>query len=177
MTLLDRVLLTIYALAVALISVFVISAFLGLPPAWNTMGILNAFSAWQAVPIAALFFLFSIRVLLSGLRKERSTKTALTQKTELGEVRISMDALQNVAQRAALSVRGIREAKTAVHTGEDGLLISTRVATYVQDNVPTLSTYLQGVVKQSVEESTGMTVKEVRVLVDDIAPANKVRLR
>jgi uncharacterized alkaline shock family protein YloU len=177
MTLVDRVLLTVYALAVALISIFVISAFLGLPPAWNAMAILNALSAWQAVPIAALFFLFSIRVLLSGLRKERSSKTAITQKTELGEVRISLDALQNVAQRAALSVRGIREARTGVHSAEDGLVINTRVATSIQDNVPTLSATLQGIVKQSVEESTGMSVKEVRVLIDDIAPANKVRVR
>lgn len=177
MTLLDRVLLTIYALAVAVVSVFVISAYLGLPPAWNTMVILNVLSAWQTVPIATLFLLFSIRVLFSGLRKEHSSVTAMTHKTELGEVRISMDALRNVAQRAALSVRGIREAKTAVHAADGGLVINARVAASAQDRVPALSTSIQNIIKQSVEESTGMTVKEVRVLIDDIAPGQRVRVR
>ena len=177
MTLLDRVFLTIYALAVAVISVFVMSAYLGLPPAWNSRSILSALSAWQIVPISAFFFLFSIRVLLSGFRRERSHLAAVTHKTELGDVRISLDALKNVAQRAALSVRGIREAKTGVSLADGGLVVNTRVSTSIEDSVPTLSATLQDSIKKNLEESTGMEVKEVRVLVDDISPANRIRVR
>lgn len=177
MTLFDRILLSIYALAVAVISLFIMTAYFGLPPVYSTLAVLGLVSRWQVVPVALLFLLFSVRLLLSGFRRERPTRSALTHKSEHGEVRISLNALNNVSQRSSLTVRGVKDARSNVSAVDNKLVVSLRVSASLEDKVPALVKTLQEVVKRDLEASAGIEVAQVRVLVDDISPSSRVRVR
>ena len=144
--------LTLYTLAVAAITLLVFGAFLGFPPGWGAPELGALLTRWEAIPLAALFFVFSVRFLLSGIRKERITHSAITHHGELGDVRISITAIKNLAQKAAQSVRGVNNAKVQVELGDEGLTIFADVSTTQDGNIPSVITLLQETLKRTVEE-------------------------
>jgi uncharacterized alkaline shock family protein YloU len=176
MSLVDRVLLTLYTMVVAVLSLSVIAAYAGYPPSWDTTSLAAVLTRWEVVPVAVVFLLFSIRVLLSGMRKER-TGTTITHHSELGDVRITLTAIQNLAQRAAKGVRGVKEAKVSVQLVNDALVVNARVATSLDNTAPGISAALQEAIRENVQASTGVSVKEVKVLVEDMSPAQRVRVQ
>ena len=72
MKIFDRIMLSLYTLAVAAIALMVFGAYLRFPPGWGAPELGAFLTRWEAIPLAALFFIFSVRFLLSGIRKERS---------------------------------------------------------------------------------------------------------
>lgn len=169
--------LTLYTLAVAAITLLVFGAFLGFPPGWGAPELGAFLTRWEAIPLAALFFVFSVRFLLSGIRKERITHSSITHHGELGDVRISITAIKNLAQKAAQSVRGVNNAKVQVELGDEGLTIYAEVSTTQDGNIPSVITSLQETLKRTVEASTGVNVVTVKVLVVEMAPASRVRVQ
>ena len=176
MSLFDRILLTMYTLVVAILSLFVMAAYINIPPSWGTLGLARALTRWEAVPVALLFFIFSLRFLLSGGKKERRRAT-ITHHSELGDVTITLTAIQNLAQRAAQTVRGVRDAKVSVQLVDDMLVITAKVSASLDNSAPAISAALQETIKSGVEASAGVGVKEVKVLVEDMSPAKKVRVQ
>lgn len=176
MSLFDRILLTLYTLVIAILSLFVMAAYAGLPPSWDSARLALLLARWEVIPVALAIFLFSLRVLLSGLKKERPG-TTITHHSELGDVRISLTAIQNLAVRAAQAVRGVREAKVNVQLVDNLLVVNARVSTSLDNTAPAISATLQEAIKNSVEASAGVLVKEVRVLVEDMSPSNRVRVQ
>jgi len=173
----DRIMLSLYTLAVATIALMVLGAYLGFPPGWGAPELGAFLTRWEAIPLTALFLIFSVRFLLSGIRKERTTLSAITHHSELGDVRISITAIKNLAQKAAQSVRGVSNAKVRVELGDDGLTIYAEVSTSQDSNIPTVTTLLQDTLKRTVEASAGVNVVTVKVLVVEMAPTSRVRVQ
>ena len=176
MSLVDRVLLTLYTLTVAIVSLLVMAAYAGFPPSWNMAGVVSVLERWESVPVAALFLVFSLRVLFSGVKRERQG-TTITHQSDLGDVTITLTAIKNLAQRAAHTVRGVKDAKVGVNLVNGTLVIDARVSTSLDTSAPVISSTLQETIKESVETSTGVIVKEVKVLVEDMSPVNRVRVK
>lgn len=177
MKIFDRIMLSLYTLAVATITLMVLGAYIGFPPGWGGNELGAFLTRWEAIPFAVFFFAFSVRFLLSGIRKERTTHSAITHHGELGDVRISATAIKNLAQRAAQSVRGVSNAKVRVDLGEAGLTIHAEVTTAQDGNIPAVTALLQDTLKRNVEASTGVNVISVKVLVVEMASVSKVRVQ
>jgi uncharacterized alkaline shock family protein YloU len=175
MKILFRVLLAVYAFCLAVFSAFAMYAAL-VPDAFidfsgRIMDVLstdNATVLRVAVFITALlFFALSIMFLLSGVRSSRDKK-AVSKHTDIGEIRISLNSIENIAGNAAKRSNGIRESKTYVRKAEDGVEIELRVVVMPDISIPVISEEVQGRVKKSVEDASGIMVKNVRVIVDSI---------
>ena len=177
MNVFDRIMLSLYTLAVATITLMVFGAYLGFPPGWGAPELGGFLTRWEALPFALFFLIFSVRFLLSGIRKERSTHSAITHHGELGDVRISTTAIKNLAQKSAQSVRGVNNAKVRVDLNDDGLTIQTEISTSQDSNIPSVTALLQDTLKRNVEASTGVNVVAVKVLVVEMAPTSKVRVQ
>lgn len=173
----DRIMLSLYTLAVAAITLMVFGAYLVFPPGWNAAELGAFLTRWEAIPVAAFFFIFSVRFLLSGIRKERPSRATITHHSDLGDVRIAVSAVKNLAQKAAQSVRGVGSAKVKVELGESGLTIHADVSTTPDSSIPAITALLQDTLKRHVEASTGVTVVAVKVLVVEMAPASRVRVQ
>lgn len=89
--------------------------------------------------------------------------------TEIGEVRISFKAVENMVLAASRKVNGIREVSTRIDAVEQGLVIHLRVKAIPDIPLPALAAELQAKVRDYVQEISGTSVSEVKVLVENIA--------
>ena len=93
----------------------------------------------------------------------------IVQMGPLGEVRVSFKAVENLVLKAARGSKGVQEVKTRIQNTERGLVIYLRAVSAPDQNIPQVTAELQQLVKNYVEESTGVTVAEIKVLIENVA--------
>jgi len=170
-----RVLLAVYAFCLAVLSVFVMYiAFI--PKAFTditglvTRAISSDIGTTLRVIIfiiGLIFFAMSITFLLSGVRSNKDKK-AVSKQTNIGEIRISLNSIENVAINASKRSNGVKESKTLVRKADDGVEIEVRIVVMPDLSIPVISEEVQNRVKKSVEEASGIAVRNVKVIVDSI---------
>ncbi len=106
---------------------------------------------------------------LSPRRARTRESGSIASFTEMGEVRVSYKAIENMVLTASRQVKGIREVNTRINSTEQGLVILMRIKTVPDIPIPGLVSELQVKVKDYVQEISGTSVAEVKVLVEDIA--------
>ncbi len=117
--------------------------------------------------IALLFFVLSLMFLLSGVKSNKDKK-AVSKHTNIGEVRISLNSIENIALNAARKVNGVRDTRAYVKRAEESVAVDIKMVVMPDMNIPAMSVDVQERVKKSVEESSGISVKEVKIIVDSI---------
>lgn len=116
---------------------------------------------------AFLFFILSLMFLLSGVRSSKDKK-AVSKHTSIGEIRISLGSIENIVLTASRKITGVRETKAYVRKVNDTVSIAVKVVVAPDINIPAVSEEIQTRVKTSVEDSSGIPVKDVRVVVENI---------
>lgn len=133
---------------------------------------LERLSGEAAAGIAAGFFILIaiIFFLAASLRRPsgKSEVRSIVQFNELGEVRVAFAAIENMVLRISRQVKGIRETETRILYTDQGLDIFLKLKVLPDMQIPALVDELQGRVKDYVEDITGASVAEVKVLVENI---------
>ena len=168
-----RVLLAIYAFCLAIVSA--IAMLVTIKPvifesiySYLSHNVLNSRNASIGMFIIAfIFFVLSFTFLLSGFKSNKDKK-AVSKYTNIGEIRISLNSIENIALNVSKKFNGVRDTKANVLKKDENVLITIRVVVMPDINIPALAEDMQSIVKKSVEESSGIAVEEVRVLVDGI---------
>jgi uncharacterized alkaline shock family protein YloU len=117
--------------------------------------------------VSLVFFILSMMFLLSGARSNKD-KRAVSKHTNIGEIRISLNSIENIAFNTSKKVNGIRDSKISVTKLEEGVDIVVRIVIMPDLSIPAISEDLQERVKKAVEETSGVVVKQVKVIVDSI---------
>jgi uncharacterized alkaline shock family protein YloU len=168
-----RVLLAIYAFCLAIVSA--IAMLVTIKPvifesiySYLSHNVLSSRNASIGMfVIAFIFFVLSFTFLLSGFKSNKDKK-AVSKYTNIGEIRISLNSIENIALNVSKKFNGVRDTKANVLKKDENVLITIRVVVMPDINIPALAEDMQSIVKKSVEESSGIAVEEVRVLVDGI---------
>ncbi|HEX6988324.1 MAG TPA: alkaline shock response membrane anchor protein AmaP [Bacillota bacterium] len=173
----DQIILAIYAVCLAAVSVLVALAALGwqLPlERFVNQALLIPEGRWATGILAALFFAFSVRLLRIVLRR-RGPGQALVRDTELGRVAIALAAVENLVNRVGRQVEGVRDLSARVEPGDQGVRLHIRAAVAESTPVPDLTARLQQVVQQQVLQVVGVEVERVTVTVADIGTESRRR--
>ncbi len=168
-----RVFFTSLGFVIALAGLFFILVTLGLFRGIGLMGrnldaLIGDFNYILLGFLLFLLGLFFVVIFASRKGKEKDFGS-IANFTELGEVRISLKAVESMVHTAARSIKGIREVSTKTDSTEQGLVIYLRVKTIPDVPIPGLASELQEKVKQYVQQISGHNVAEVKVLVENIA--------
>lgn len=118
--------------------------------------------------IALVFFILSITFLLSGFRIGKERK-AVSRNTDIGQIRISLGTIESIALSASKKVSGVTGTRATVDKVDEDVSITVRMNVFPDTNIPVLSEEMQREVKKAVEGSSGVNVKNVRVVVEDIS--------
>ncbi|WP_127567117.1 alkaline shock response membrane anchor protein AmaP [Paenibacillus xylaniclasticus] len=137
--------------------------------------------AWiqlTAVIFAVVMFLISLRLFFISVKRSGGSAQSIDQRNELGEVRISMETVENLALKAASKQRGLKDLRARIKVSEAGLDIVIRTVVDGDTPIPTLTEEIQRSVKSHIEEITGIPVASVSVFVANVvqAPAFKSRV-
>jgi uncharacterized alkaline shock family protein YloU len=173
----DRIILSIYTLLLAFLSVGVIMLSLrliSLDLVWT--GISQISGQWEAGLVGAVFLLISIRLLLAGMRSRRKGDTIIHH-NEMGDVHISLDAIKNLVEKTSRHVRGVRDVKVRVRNDSKGLKVSLKAVVSPEVNIPTISAELQQRIHGYIKNTVGVELADVEIVVENISNDFKAKQR
>lgn len=174
MVFLDRLFLVIFALLLVVLALFV----LGITAGWT-------------VPLAYLDTWFSfypeatggvgMALLLLGLWlffrnfQKRAPTRFLVKSAALGEVWLTLPALESMVVRIARQVRGVKSVRPRIRYRE-GVFLSLLVGVNPETKIPEISAELQEKLKEGLRGLTGMEVSEIQIVVESLSRETQSRV-
>jgi len=166
----DRVILALFALTVAVISFLVLAmAVTGwISPLEYLLNVLhNTNGRWLLGILSGLSLAVSLRFLYYGFRRDRPWQT-LIHETDVGEVRVSLGAVESLITKVTRGLKGVRDVRTAVFSTPGGIGVRLRAVVSPEANVPETARHIQQSVVDYTKNVVGVEVTEVKVLVNNI---------
>jgi len=172
MGIIDRIVLMIYTLFLAAISgVFVAMSLLNWldPVDWVRTSLSAGHNGRLVVGITgAAFLLASLRFIWYVFTPAYPRRTVVHE-TDLGEIHVTLDAIENLVKRTAKSIRGVREVRAKViNADQGGIQVYLRAVVSPDVSVPQVSAEIQNTLKTYVKNVVGVAVSEVKIYVDNI---------
>lgn len=174
----DRLLLFLFTVAViAGVCCLLLAAF-GLIPFESMSKFMNDvyFEVGTAVPfivVCVVVLLIGVRLFYISVRTGAGSNVpSIDQRTEFGDIRISLDTVENLALKAASRSRGVKDLRARIKIGSAGIEIVIRSIVDGESPIPELTEEIQRTVKSHVEEITGIPVAGVSVYVANVANAS-----
>ena len=178
----DRIILTIYSICLAVISfVIIIIPFNinGIFTIENGLDIVQSMEGNYWYSLAGLiFFLVSIRFLLSGIKMKPSEnkESFLVMRNEFGEILIYEQTIIGLVQNVASKFSGIRNIKTRVDLLDGMVNLSLTGEVNGEINIPELGRDLQQRVKEHIENITGAKTGDIKIEISNVvAPTSRVK--
>lgn len=181
MNIIFRTILAIYAFCLTVVSVILMAMTLNHDLFSSTTEYITEFvlpnkaSNILMFIVELIFFALSIIFLFSGVRSEREKKS-ISKANNIGEIRISLNTIENIALSASRKLNGIKETKAYVSKLGEDVSIYIKAVVLSDIHIPTLSEELQSKVKKAVEETSGINVTDVKVSVENIYTGYKSRV-
>lgn len=171
---LDRFLLFIYTSTVGVCAVFFLSAAFGWVSYETTGDFLynlhfEKSTAYPAIAIGLIVLAVTCRFFYVAVRRGRGQTPSIDQRTDFGDIRISLETVENLALKAAGRIRGVKDLKARVSVSDAGLEIVIRTVVDGETSIPEQSEDMQRSVKGHIEDITGIPVANVSVFVANVA--------
>lgn len=177
---LDRLLLFIYSLSIGILSVAAILLLSGILPwselDWSEVSPTDPLFITSIV-IAVILLLLSIRFFYISMRRDRSSVPSIDQRTEYGDIQISVETIENLCLKAASKVRGIRDLKTRIRVTQAGIDIMIRAVIDGEYSIPDMTAEVQKQVHEYIQDTTGIPVANVSVYVANVAQSPSFKSR
>lgn len=177
MNMLDRLLMFLYSLIIGAAAVVaVVLAAGGFNVVWLKEvvdDITGGYRPAQAAVIvgAVVLFLISLRFFVVSFGRGRGVAPSINQRTEHGDIQISVETVENLALKAASRSRGVKDLRARVRVGEAGLHITIRAFVDGESAIPTLSEDMQRTISEQIEETTGIPVADVSIFIANLTQA------
>ena len=159
---------------VSFLSLFSISLSLG---GTELSQLLNGLAVWQKI----LLMLGGVAVAALGLHDlsipfpSRRERGFIMQHTELGDMSISMNALDTMVRHCVDQHKELTVKSTRISRVKSGIVVEIRIMLAAGVNIPLTVNALQKQVKQYIMSCSGVEVYEVKVLVETGIPNGKTR--
>lgn len=165
---LDRILLLVAMLSLVFLSLFALLLAFGLL-SLEQLGtsIAYLYGRYDLGLVALLLLLASLRLLYLALGR-RVQGRGISSRTELGELKISFAAVENLIQKTVRQVKGARETKVRVKGTPGGVAVKLHLVVNPEENVPALSKMIQEAICEQVRETMGIEVDEVSIFIANI---------
>ena len=172
---LEKFFLIIFSFVIMAVAVvfFAITAPLGFLANFQT-SFQMVFNNWAYAFLSVVAFVFTLTVAILSLRSGKRLKS-VSKQGELGEYRISFDAFENLVLQSTGKIKGIRETKTRLFYDEKGLAVYLRVVVLPDVKIPEMVAEVQKTVQDYLEEISGVTIAEIKVLVDSISKETRLK--
>ena len=181
MNIIFRILLAIYAFCLTVISL--IAVILTLRPEMIERA--STFLVKDVLPsrgltllmlfIEIIFLGLSLMFLLSGVKSEKDKKS-VSKYNNVGEIRISLSAIESIALNASKKIAGIRDNKAYVTKQGDHVSVYIKTIVMPDVNIPALLEDIQLKVYKSGVETSGIAGKEVKASVETYIPGTSPEL-
>lgn len=166
----DRIYIAIMALGYLMASLFLVITAIGWTTPLNTLVgyLLYTTNRWVLGITGTFIFVIALTLFFSSFRSKPDRISAVHE-TTLGQIKITIHALEHLVLKAAKSIHGIREVKPLLKSLKSGLVIELRVQVLPDVNIPEVTEELQKTVREYLQKTAGIGVQEIRVLVNRVS--------
>jgi uncharacterized alkaline shock family protein YloU len=178
----DKLLLFLYSIVIGCFSIFLLAIGFGgitedLLGDWISE--LYSIDAFQITLIVAavIFFILSLRFVIVSLHRGSASAPSIDQRTDFGDIRISLETIENLALKAASRQRGVKDLRARIRATDAGLDIVIRAVVDGESSIPVLTEEIQRTVKEHVEDIAGIPVTNVAVYVANIIQTGAFKSR
>src|SRR5690606_28824435 len=98
----------------------------------------------------------------------RGPAGALVRQADLGEVQVSLNAVENFVARVGRQVDGVRDLRARVAAGAGGIRVHIQASVGANVHVPGLAEELQATVQQQVQRVLGVEVESINTVINSI---------
>jgi uncharacterized alkaline shock family protein YloU len=169
----DRIAVTIVALVLVAITVFLVGV------AWNIItkptidtyvsAIYNVnINSWIMTGIACVILIMATALFFVAFSKENKTGRYLNINTlEDGSVRIADATFKDLINRNTNAVEGVKDCSSTVKTIDNGLQLFIKAELEDDVIIPTVCANIQESVKRNIDTICGVNIEKVNVIVDN----------
>lgn len=187
MGIINRFLIFLYTLFIAVLSIGVILLVVKLVPEQYVINEYQYLAAqWQTAAGALLFFLLSIHLLccslFNGSKEQVSRNDIILVNTDSGSVQVTLEAVREMINRLSDSTVGVRESKTVCQVrhgkeNDDKLEITLKLIIGQDRNIGLISDDIRGKIDQHMKHLVGINAYELKIEVESIAGGVAVKKR
>lgn len=129
--------------------------------------LLDPHKRWVLGFISFLVFLFSLFLLFENLRTKQKI-TATIHQTALGQIEITIPALEALVCKAVQTFKEIDVVKPILELKENKLTVVLKIKVNPDLDIPQTTAELQHVIKDYITETTGTSIHTIKVEVAQI---------
>jgi uncharacterized alkaline shock family protein YloU len=166
----DRIILTIYTFILMLLSLGIMAFSLklvSLDIIWTRLQY-YIYGTWEVALVGFMFFLISVRLLITGVTPGRS-RQSIVQETALGQVQISLSAIESLVQKVARQIKGVRSIKSYITHSEQGIGVHIKAVVSPESSIPSVSDEIQNRIREHILNVVGTPVADVRIFIENIS--------
>lgn len=178
MRVIDRFVITLAALLtllVGIVALALVAGWNGTPWAIDIVAAARG-SARLETGLVGLLAVGAALYLLAIAWQRDSDPGSIQQTGELGDVYVSLRAVESLVLQATSSVRGVREVTTRLRQQSGEVSIDVSLLVTPERRVPDVTAEVQERVAEHVRETVGVSVARVGVEVRNIAPEQRARV-
>lgn len=178
----DKLLLFFYSIIIGAISIFIACVGFKWIPKGNFNDMIDELYRTQSIQITVIvvglvLFVISLRFFVVSLQRGSASAPSIDQRTEYGDIRISIETIENLALKAASKQRGVKDLRARIRASDAGLDIVIRAVVDGESSIPVLTEEIQRSVKVHLEEITGIPVMNVAVFVANVIQSGTYKSR
>ena len=174
MSLFDRFLLFLYSLFFT-VAILLFAAVLA---GWNYPlqyidPMLNQIGQAEIFGLLAVLALIGLRLFWASVRSSENKEKAggrylVLKDGAKGQVQVSVKAIEELVEKTALQMNGIREVKPSIVSTSQDISLKLKGEVTPDQNIPEVSEQLQKLITEKILEVTGVTVTKVEVSIESI---------
>lgn len=170
----DRTYRFLFSLLLLSISLLLLGLALGwtIPLDYLNAILLNNERRLITILLAVIGLLISFLIIKKSFRK-KAVKQAGVIETPLGKIKVTLDALENMANKVARQTPGVKETKTKVKPSSNGIAIYIQTNLAPDMNIPEITKILQNNLHNYFKDVVGIETEEIKVLVTKFSSDNK----
>ncbi|MGI6225439.1 MAG: alkaline shock response membrane anchor protein AmaP [Peptococcales bacterium] len=130
---------------------------------------------WVLGILGVISVLAGFLLLRNSLRVKAPSQTEVIS-TTLGKIKITINALENMAAKVAKQIAGVKEVKPIVKCTPTGIAVFLQVNLAPEIHIPDTTTLIQEKIKEYFGKVAGIEVEEVRILVSKLSTESKGRV-
>lgn len=130
--------------------------------------------AWETGLTAVVLLLAALHLMAHSLPKQ--PERAIVRETPLGQVRVSIRAIENAVYRSVGTVKGVRDCDVDVIPGASGVDVRVSISVAPDLIIPDLADEVQHNVERYVRDTVGIPVVSVTVEVKAVTGEGKARV-
>ncbi|MFW6257092.1 MAG: alkaline shock response membrane anchor protein AmaP [Bacillota bacterium] len=169
MKLVNRLLLLIISIAFMFIMLLLAIYSMGIAEVDSLPLIIENFHGQYGISILffVAFILGAWAIYPFFVSQMRGATTSITD-SDLGQVEITIEALKNMIRGVSTEQDGVEEVEIELKPGDEGVHIFLTGKVLPSAVIPEVTARLQRIVKSYIEETTGVSVIDVKVLIENV---------